>query len=41
MTFDKENKLIEVKTVGVPAVGTMSDLDFGIALKRTRRLMTM
>ena len=34
MTFDKENKLIEVKTVGVPAVGTMSDLDFGIALKK-------
>jgi len=34
MSFNKAEKLIEVKAVGVPPVGAMSDLDFGIALKK-------
>jgi hypothetical protein len=34
MNFDKDNKVVEIKAVGVPAVGTMSTIDFGIALKK-------
>ena len=34
MNFDKDTKSIEIKAVGVPPVGTMSTMDFGIALKK-------
>lgn len=33
MNFDKETKLVEIKAVGVPDVGSMSSIDFGFAIK--------
>lgn len=34
VNLDKDSKKVEIKAVGIPAVGTMCNVDFGIALKK-------